>query len=64
MWEQESEYAVIIGTFFIGPTSVSSNVAFQTEGKLYLVLEFLRGGDLFTRLSKEVRGNGPLNPRV
>ena len=31
--------------------------AFQTEGKLYLVLEFLRGGDLFTRLSKEVRGN-------
>ena len=28
--------------------------AFQTEGKLYLVLEFLRGGDLFTRLSKEV----------
>ena len=29
-------------------------VAFQTEGKLYLVLEFLRGGDLFTRLSKEV----------
>lgn len=29
-------------------------LAFQTEGKLYLVLEFLRGGDLFTRLSKEV----------
>jgi len=29
-------------------------VAFQTEGKLYLILEFLRGGDLFTRLSKEV----------
>ena len=28
--------------------------AFQTEGKLYLVLGFLRGGDLFTRLSKEV----------
>jgi p90 ribosomal S6 kinase len=28
--------------------------AFQTEGKLYLVLDFLRGGDLFTRLSKEV----------
>lgn len=31
-------------------------VAFQTEGKLYLILDFLRGGDLFTRLSKEVRG--------
>ncbi len=29
-------------------------VAFQTEGKLYLILDFLRGGDLFTRLSKEV----------
>ena len=29
--------------------------AFQTEGKLYLILEFLRGGDLFTRLSKEVQ---------
>lgn len=32
------------------------SVAFQTEGKLYLILDFLRGGDLFTRLSKEVRG--------
>uniref|UniRef100_A0A7N4NWC7 non-specific serine/threonine protein kinase n=1 Tax=Sarcophilus harrisii TaxID=9305 RepID=A0A7N4NWC7_SARHA len=30
------------------------NKAFQTEGKLYLILDFLRGGDLFTRLSKEV----------
>uniref|UniRef100_A0A803YPA8 non-specific serine/threonine protein kinase n=1 Tax=Meleagris gallopavo TaxID=9103 RepID=A0A803YPA8_MELGA len=29
-------------------------VTFQTEGKLYLILDFLRGGDLFTRLSKEV----------
>uniref|UniRef100_A0A665W663 non-specific serine/threonine protein kinase n=1 Tax=Echeneis naucrates TaxID=173247 RepID=A0A665W663_ECHNA len=29
-------------------------LAFQTEGKLYLILDFLRGGDLFTRLSKEV----------
>lgn len=28
--------------------------AFQTPGKLYLILDFLRGGDLFTRLSKEV----------
>uniref|UniRef100_A0A671N0X2 non-specific serine/threonine protein kinase n=1 Tax=Sinocyclocheilus anshuiensis TaxID=1608454 RepID=A0A671N0X2_9TELE len=27
---------------------------FYTEGKLYLILDFLRGGDLFTRLSKEV----------
>lgn len=29
-------------------------LAFQTEGKLYLILDFLRGGDVFTRLSKEV----------
>uniref|UniRef100_A0A7N6AX49 non-specific serine/threonine protein kinase n=1 Tax=Anabas testudineus TaxID=64144 RepID=A0A7N6AX49_ANATE len=26
----------------------------STEGKLYLILDFLRGGDVFTRLSKEV----------
>jgi p90 ribosomal S6 kinase len=30
-------------------------LAFQTEGKLYLVLDFLRGGDLFTRLTREHR---------
>ncbi len=34
---------------------VKLHYAFQTEGKLYLILDFLRGGDLFTRLSKEVR---------
>ncbi|KAI6182162.1 Non-specific serine/threonine protein kinase [Aphelenchoides bicaudatus] len=28
--------------------------AFQNDSKLYLILDFLRGGDLFTRLSKEV----------
>ncbi|KAH3739391.1 ribosomal protein S6 kinase alpha-1-like isoform X2 [Dreissena polymorpha] len=36
------------------PYIVRLHYAFQTEGKLYLILEFLRGGDLFTRLSKEV----------
>eukprot|EP00118_Oscarella_pearsei_P008731 m.46503 g.46503 ORF g.46503 m.46503 type:complete len:735 (+) comp33701_c0_seq4:2867-5071(+) len=36
------------------PFIVDIHYAFQTEGKLYIVLEFLRGGDLFTRLSKEV----------
>lgn len=36
------------------PFIVKLYYAFQTEGKLYLILEFLRGGDLFTRLSKEV----------
>ncbi|TMW42235.1 hypothetical protein DOY81_012684 [Sarcophaga bullata] len=32
---------------------VKLHYAFQTPGKLYLILDFLRGGDLFTRLSKE-----------
>ncbi|KAL0974394.1 hypothetical protein UPYG_G00219870 [Umbra pygmaea] len=36
------------------PFIVKLHYAFQTEGKLYLILEFLRGGDVFTRLSKEV----------
>ncbi|CAH1799748.1 unnamed protein product [Owenia fusiformis] len=36
------------------PFIVQLHYAFQTEGKLYLILQFLRGGDLFTRLSKEV----------
>ncbi|XP_078265588.1 ribosomal protein S6 kinase alpha-3-like isoform X2 [Rhinoraja longicauda] len=36
------------------PFVVKLHYAFQTEGKLYLLLDFLRGGDLFTRLSKEV----------
>uniref|UniRef100_A0A4W3H1V8 Ribosomal protein S6 kinase n=1 Tax=Callorhinchus milii TaxID=7868 RepID=A0A4W3H1V8_CALMI len=38
------------------PFIVKLHYAFQTEGKLYLILDFLRGGDLFTRLSKEVGG--------
>ena len=36
------------------PFIVKLNYAFQTEGKLYLVLDQLRGGDLFTRLNNEV----------
>ncbi len=36
------------------PFIVGLHYAFQTEGKLYLILDFLKGGDLFTRLSKEV----------
>jgi p90 ribosomal S6 kinase len=35
------------------PFIVRLHYAFQTEGKLYLILDFLRGGDLFTRLAKE-----------
>lgn len=37
-------------------SQLSRSAAFQTEGKLYLILDFLRGADLFTRLSKEVHG--------
>ena len=36
------------------PFIVELYYAMQTEGKLYLVLEFVKGGDLFTRLSREV----------
>lgn len=37
------------------PFIVKLHYAFQTAGKLYLILDFLRGGDLFSRLSKEVQ---------
>uniref|UniRef100_A0A8C6JML8 Ribosomal protein S6 kinase n=1 Tax=Melopsittacus undulatus TaxID=13146 RepID=A0A8C6JML8_MELUD len=36
------------------PFVVKLHYAFQTEGKLYLILDFLRGGDLFTLLSQEL----------
>eukprot|EP00043_Microstomoeca_roanoka_P027278 m.13995 g.13995 ORF g.13995 m.13995 type:complete len:748 (-) comp7482_c0_seq1:51-2294(-) len=36
------------------PFIVHMHYAFQTAGKLYLIMDFLRGGDLFTRLSNEV----------
>eukprot|EP00049_Salpingoeca_infusionum_P018636 m.358076 g.358076 ORF g.358076 m.358076 type:complete len:822 (-) comp18031_c0_seq1:182-2647(-) len=36
------------------PFIVHLHYAFQTEGKLYLIMDFLRGGDLFTRLSHDV----------
>lgn len=36
------------------PFIVKLNYAFQTEGKLFLVLDFVRGGDLFTRINSEV----------
>ncbi|XP_058796688.1 ribosomal protein S6 kinase 2 beta isoform X2 [Phymastichus coffea] len=36
------------------PFIVRLHYAFQTEGKLYLILDFLRGGDLFSRLSKQL----------
>uniref|UniRef100_A0A6G3MDS4 Ribosomal protein S6 kinase alpha-3 (Trinotate prediction) n=1 Tax=Henneguya salminicola TaxID=69463 RepID=A0A6G3MDS4_HENSL len=36
------------------PFIVQLHFAFQTQGKLFLVIDLVRGGDLFTRLSKEV----------
>uniref|UniRef100_A0ABD2X925 Ribosomal protein S6 kinase n=1 Tax=Trichogramma kaykai TaxID=54128 RepID=A0ABD2X925_9HYME len=36
------------------PFIVRLHYAFQTEGKLYLILDFLRGGDLFSRLSQQL----------
>eukprot|EP00053_Salpingoeca_punica_P012804 m.115114 g.115114 ORF g.115114 m.115114 type:complete len:763 (-) comp16043_c0_seq2:2612-4900(-) len=36
------------------PFIVHLHYAFQTEGKLYLIMDFLKGGDLFTRLTNEV----------
>lgn len=39
------------------PFIVKLHYAFQTTGKLYLILDFLRGGDLFSRLNKEVMFN-------
>uniref|UniRef100_A0A0R3RFI3 Ribosomal protein S6 kinase n=1 Tax=Elaeophora elaphi TaxID=1147741 RepID=A0A0R3RFI3_9BILA len=41
-------------TRFHHPFIVRLHYAFQTEGKLYLILDFLPGGDLFNRLSKEI----------
>ncbi|KAK0424276.1 hypothetical protein QR680_008586 [Steinernema hermaphroditum] len=35
------------------PFIVRLHYAFQTDEKLYLILDFLQGGDLFTRLAKE-----------
>ncbi|XP_042904461.1 ribosomal protein S6 kinase 2 beta isoform X2 [Parasteatoda tepidariorum] len=36
------------------PFIVKLHYAFQTEGKLYLILDYLKCGDLFSRLSKDV----------
>lgn len=42
------------------PFIVKVFYGFQTDAKLYLVLEFINGGDLFTRLSKEFIGKESL----
>lgn len=35
------------------PFIVNLNYAFQTEGKLYLILDYVSGGELFMQLEKE-----------
>lgn len=35
------------------PYIVGLHYAFQTEGKLYFLIDFLNGGELFTYLRKE-----------
>jgi serine/threonine protein kinase len=37
------------------PYLVKLHYAFQTETKLYLVMDFVNGGELFTHLNKEKR---------
>ncbi|KAI6190555.1 Ribosomal protein S6 kinase alpha-2, protein [Aphelenchoides bicaudatus] len=37
----------------IHPFIVKLHYAFQTDSKFYLVMDFMRGGDLFTRMSEE-----------
>lgn len=55
LFEEESPANRSSSLSFLNTNSVCFRPpAFQTEGKLYLILDFLRGGDLFTRLSKEV----------
>lgn len=39
--------------FFQHPFIVDLIYAFQTHGKLYLILEYLSGGELFTYLDRE-----------
>lgn len=40
-------------TFFQCPFIVDLMYAFQTGGKLYLILEYLSGGELFMQLERE-----------
>ena len=48
---------VFVFIFFIGkirhPFIVRLHYAFQTRGKLYLVLEFIQGGELFMMLERK-----------
>lgn len=39
------------------PYIVGLHYAFQTDGKLYFLIDFLNGGELFTYLRKEQKFN-------
>lgn len=43
----------MINSFFQHPFIVELVYAFQTGGKLYLILEYLSGGELFMHLERE-----------
>lgn len=40
-------------SYFQHPFIVELNYAFQTDDKLYLILEYLSGGELFMHLERE-----------
>ena len=44
---------IYIHFFFQHPFIVDLMYAFQTDGKLYLILEYLSGGELFMHLERE-----------
>ena len=41
------------------PYIVGLHYAFQTEGKLYFIIDFLNGGELFTYLRKDSKFTEP-----
>lgn len=48
-------YADVTFTFLAGPFLVHLQFAFQTDSKLHLILDFARGGELFSQLSRVTR---------
>jgi serine/threonine protein kinase len=49
----EKIYTIIFFYFIKNPFVVDLIYAFQTDGKLYLILEYLSGGELFMQLERE-----------
>ena len=46
-------YIIRVCPFLQHPFIVGLSYAFQTDGKLYLILEYLSGGELFMHLERE-----------